>query len=234
MPTVSIRDAVGTRGFELPAASCTTSTSRPASRTNRCRFSIDLEHLSFSGTAPEFALGQANAKIAVRDDNIYLEGLAINTAQTARPRFRRSHRTIPSRTPVMKITTTGKFSLPEIDRVVPALAGYPLHPDFECQGERAARAGGARIRSPLGSRQREGKYYRRLRGSGVRRRRRGRSQPAESRVRSCRILRSEATSPGMRESMSVPGHSRRDAAERTLREARLRFQARASWWPATT
>ena len=96
-------------------------------------YSIDLEHLSFSGTAPEFALGQANGKIAVRDDNIYLDGLAINTAETA-VRF---DGVIEQylRTPVVKITTTGKLSLPEIGRVVPALAGYQLHPDISVKAD---------------------------------------------------------------------------------------------------
>ena len=37
-------------------------------------------------------------------------------------------------TPVRKVTTTGAVSLPEVGRVVPAAAGYPLHPRFDRQG----------------------------------------------------------------------------------------------------
>ena len=129
---VSIRDAVGTSGFKLPRQVQDVDI-KAGFEYEPVHYSIDLEHLSFSGTAPEFALGQANGKIAVRDDNIYLDGLAINTAETA-VRF---DGVIEQylRTPVVKITTTGKLSLPEIGRVVPALAGYQLHPDISVKAD---------------------------------------------------------------------------------------------------
>ena len=124
---ISIHDAVGTSGFTLPRHVQDVDI-KAGFAYEPVRYSIDLEHLSFSGTAPEFALGQASGKIAVRDDNIYLEGLAINTAETA-VRFDGVIEQYLG-TPVVKITTAGKLSLPELGRVIPALAGYRLHPDM--------------------------------------------------------------------------------------------------------
>src|SRR5687768_7561175 len=124
---IAIHEAVGTTGTNLPRQLRNVDI-KAAFEYEPVRYTIDLEHLSFNGTAPEFALGQANGRIAVRDDNVYLEQLAINTAETAV----RVDGVIEQylKTPVLKITTTGKLSLPELGRVFPPLAGYQLHPEL--------------------------------------------------------------------------------------------------------
>jgi autotransporter translocation and assembly factor TamB len=92
-------------------------------------YTVDLDHVSFRGTAPELTLQELTGKIAVRDDNVYIDGLTVKTTETSV--------TIDGviehylKTPVLKLTTTGNLSLPEIGRVVPAAAGYGLHPAID-------------------------------------------------------------------------------------------------------
>jgi translocation and assembly module TamB len=90
------------------------------------RYSIDLRKLGLRGADPEFLLEQLSGKIAVREDNLYLEDLAIKTTE--------SNLSIEGvvqsylRTPVIKLTGAGRASLPEIGRILKAVAGYDLHP----------------------------------------------------------------------------------------------------------
>jgi autotransporter translocation and assembly factor TamB len=62
----------------------------------------------------------------VRDDNLCVDKLAVRTGE--------SSMTIDGvveqylGTPIVKVTTTGNVSLPEIGRVVPGASGYALHP----------------------------------------------------------------------------------------------------------
>ncbi len=91
-------------------------------------YTIDLERASFQATSPRLELETLNGRIAVRDDNLYVEGVNLRTAE--------SSVTIDGvveqylRTPIVKVTTTGNVSLPEIGRIAPAAAGYGLHPAF--------------------------------------------------------------------------------------------------------
>ena len=124
---VSIHDAVGTTGVTFPRQLRNVDI-KAGFEYEPVRFTIELRHLSFTGTSPEFTLGEASGKIAVRDDNIYLEKLALNTAESAVSFDGVIEQYL--RTPLIKVTTTGKMSLPEIGRVVPELSGYPLHPDL--------------------------------------------------------------------------------------------------------
>ena len=55
-------------------------------------------------------------------------------------------------TPIVKLTTTGNVSLPEIGRVVPAAAGYALHPAFNIKANGPAERLALRSRRQVGSR----------------------------------------------------------------------------------
>jgi autotransporter translocation and assembly factor TamB len=96
-------------------------------------YSVDIDHVSFRGSSPQLAMRELTGKIAVRDDNVYVEGVKFSTAE--------STLTIDGvveqylSTPVLKLTTTGKVSLPEIGRVIPGAAGYPLHPAVDLKAE---------------------------------------------------------------------------------------------------
>ena len=89
-------------------------------------FSVGLKQLSFRGAEPDFVVQQLTGAVAVRDDNLYLERMVVKTGESA---FDLGG-TIESylRTPVIKLVLDGNLSLPEIGRIVPALAGYQLHP----------------------------------------------------------------------------------------------------------
>jgi translocation and assembly module TamB len=90
------------------------------------RYSVRLDHLSFSAASPQFSLRDLTGTIAMRDANLHLQKVALETTETSL--------TIDGvleeylSTPVVRLTTTGHVSLPEIGRIVPAVAGYGLHP----------------------------------------------------------------------------------------------------------
>jgi autotransporter translocation and assembly factor TamB len=89
-------------------------------------YTVTLNSASFRGASPQLDLHELAGTIAVRDDNLYLAKVVMRTAE--------SSVTIDGvvehylRTPVVRLTTTGTVSLPEIGRVVPAASGYGLHP----------------------------------------------------------------------------------------------------------
>ena len=91
-------------------------------------YSLDLAHASFRALSPRLELHELNGRIAVRDDTVHFEQLTMRTAE--------SSVTIDGvveqylGTPIVKVTTTGNVSLPEIGRIAPAAAGYALHPAF--------------------------------------------------------------------------------------------------------
>src|SRR6185503_10449901 len=68
-------------------------------------------------------------KLAVRDDNLYMENVALHTSETSVTVDGVVENYLS--TPVVKLTTTGTVSLPEIGRVVPGAAGYNLHPAID-------------------------------------------------------------------------------------------------------
>jgi len=94
---------------------------------------VTVDHLSFQATEPTLSLGKLSGVIAVRDDNLYVEQLEINTAESSL----RVDGVIEQylRTPVIKLTAAGKLSMPEIGRVVPAAADYQLHPVLDVKAE---------------------------------------------------------------------------------------------------
>ena len=71
-------------------------------------------------------------------------------------------------TPVLKLTTTGNVSLPEIGRVVPAAAGYALHPAFEIKAIGPGRALALDLNVRVGGGQRARPGHDRRQGAGSR------------------------------------------------------------------
>ena len=126
--TVSMADAVGTSGVNLPRR-LNDLDIKGSFKYAPVHYSIDLEHLSFRGDGPDLSIGQAAGRIGVRDDNVYIEQMSIATAESSLKVDGVIEQYL--KTPVMKLTISGHASLPEIGRVIPALAEYKLHPDFE-------------------------------------------------------------------------------------------------------
>jgi autotransporter translocation and assembly factor TamB len=89
-------------------------------------YTVTMDKVSFRGKSPELTVQQLTGKVAVRDDNLYLDGIALKTSETAAKVDGVIERYLSER--ILKLTTTGNVSLPEIGRIMPVLAGYNLHP----------------------------------------------------------------------------------------------------------
>ncbi|MBW8713669.1 MAG: hypothetical protein JF632_06235, partial [Acidobacteria bacterium] len=96
-------------------------------------YSLTLDHVSFRGSAPALSLHDLTGKVAVRDDNLYMDNVALKTGETSVTLNGVIENYL--NTPVVKVTTTGTVSLPEIARVVPAAAGYNLHPAIDLKAD---------------------------------------------------------------------------------------------------
>ena len=45
-------------------------------------YSLTLDHVSFRGSSPNVAVRQLTGKLAVRDDNLYMDRVTLNTGET--------------------------------------------------------------------------------------------------------------------------------------------------------
>ncbi len=114
-------------------------------------YTLTLHQINLAGTAPALSLRQLTGVVALRDDNLYVQQMAIKTTD--------SSVTIDGvvekylRTPLLNVTTSGNVSLPEIGRFLPAVAGYDLHPavDIKAKGTLRALALNLDVRSEAGS-----------------------------------------------------------------------------------
>ena len=91
-------------------------------------YTVDLRQLALRAQDPDLSLRQLTGNFSVRDDNVYLERVVVNTDETAVNVEGVIQEYL--RTPVIKLAATGHLSLPEIGRVMPAVSGYDLRPDF--------------------------------------------------------------------------------------------------------
>src|SRR5262245_15413641 len=93
-------------------------------------YSIAITHLSFRGSEPTLALNALSGAVAVKDDTVFLDEIAIRTAETslavdgaiqnylARPLFNLH-------------VSSDKLAIGEIARLVPSLSGISLQPKLE-------------------------------------------------------------------------------------------------------
>ena len=94
------------------------------------RYSIEITQLSFRGQEPALAVNALSGGVAVKDDTLFIEKLALRTAESSllvdgavqhylsKPQFN------------VQINSE-QLSLPEFAQIVPALAGVKLRPAFE-------------------------------------------------------------------------------------------------------
>ena len=93
-------------------------------------YSVEISQVTFRGSEPAIALNGLSGHVSVRDDTIFIENLALRTEESAL-RVEGSIEHYLDK-PVFKLeASSDKLSLPEIARVVPALAGVLLQPAFE-------------------------------------------------------------------------------------------------------
>jgi autotransporter translocation and assembly factor TamB len=130
--SVYIDDRVGANGYRLPARIDNIDL-KGSYEYAPVHYSVELDHVSFRTSSPQLNLSELTGKLAVREDNLYVEKMSIRTAE--------SSLTIDGvveqylKTPVVKVSTSGKASLPELARVLPALSGYALHPVFTVRAD---------------------------------------------------------------------------------------------------
>ena len=106
-------------------------------------YSVNVDHLSFRGTSPDVTLQQLTGKLAIRDDNLYVQDVALSTSESSLTLSGVIEQYLG--TPVVKLTTSGHVSLPEVGRVIPAAAGYNLHPTLNLKADGPAQRLGLTI-----------------------------------------------------------------------------------------
>jgi autotransporter translocation and assembly factor TamB len=94
------------------------------------RYSIDITHLSFRASEPAIALNALSGGVSVKDDAVYFDKLAIRTAETSLAIEGAVQQYLTH--PVMNLhVSSDKLSVPELARVLPALAGLTLQPEID-------------------------------------------------------------------------------------------------------
>jgi autotransporter translocation and assembly factor TamB len=94
------------------------------------RYSIEITHISFRGTEPAIALNALSGGVSVHDDAVNIDKLALRTSETSLSIDGAVQNYLTKPNLNLQITSD-KLSIPEIARLVPALAGVKLQPAFE-------------------------------------------------------------------------------------------------------
>ena len=120
--------AVGTSGTDIPQVFDKLDASI-GFQYEPVRYTVRIGHLSFRGEQPDFQLNELSGKVSQRDDDLYLENVAVRTEQSS---FRVDGRIVNylSQPTLEIVATSDKLVIPEIARLVPALRGIELQPAF--------------------------------------------------------------------------------------------------------
>ena len=127
--TVVVDDAVGTSGVNVPRR-VDRIDARMAFKYEPVHYSLEISHVSFRGEDPAIGVNALSGGIAVRSDTLFVDKLALRTEESS-VSIEGAVQNYLSR-PVLHLQiSSDKLSMPEIARVVPALAGVKLLPAFE-------------------------------------------------------------------------------------------------------
>src|SRR5205814_414107 len=126
---VAIESPVGTSGVAVPKK-FEHLDAKLSFKYEPVRYSIEITHVSFRGTEPSLAVNALSGGIAVHDDAVHVEKLALRTAETSISVDGAVQNYLTTPNLNLQITSD-KLSIPEIARLVPALAGVKLQPAFE-------------------------------------------------------------------------------------------------------
>ena len=126
---VDLDSPVGTSGVEVPKR-FEHLDAKLSFKYQPVRYSIEITNLSFRGDEPTLALNTLSGGIAVHDDALHVEKLSVRTAESSISidGAVQNYLTKPN---LNLQVTSDKLSIPEIARLVPALAGITLQPAFE-------------------------------------------------------------------------------------------------------
>ena len=96
------------------------------------RYSIEISHISFRASDPGLALNALSGGVAVHDDAVHVQKLQLHTAESS-VAIDGAVQNYLSKPNLNLRVTSDKLSIPEIARLVPALANVKLQPAFEIQ-----------------------------------------------------------------------------------------------------
>lgn len=94
------------------------------------RYTVRIGHVSFRASDPDIALNDLSGTVSQRDDDLYLDNIAIRTAESS---LRVDGRIVDYlEEPVVELTASSdKLDVAEIGRVLPAAEGIQLQPSFQ-------------------------------------------------------------------------------------------------------
>jgi len=93
-------------------------------------YSVTLDSFSFAGKAPDLTVQKLTGRIGTRDDDLNVEKLFLQTAQSSVTIDGVVRNYLAN--PTLQVTVSSpQLSLPEFAGVVPPLQGYNLHPRFD-------------------------------------------------------------------------------------------------------
>ncbi|PYQ91392.1 MAG: hypothetical protein DMG02_05235 [Acidobacteria bacterium] len=127
--SVVVDGPVGTSGVEVPKRFDHVD-AKLSFKYEPVRYSIEITHVSFRGSEPSIALNALSGGVAVHDDAVHIEKLALRTAETSLSVDGAVQNYLTEPNLNLQISSD-KLSIPEIARLVPALAGVNLQPAFE-------------------------------------------------------------------------------------------------------
>jgi autotransporter translocation and assembly factor TamB len=93
-------------------------------------YSVEITHVSFRGSDPAIALNALSGGVSVKDDTLFVDKLAVRTAETSLSIEGAVQHYITRPSFNLQISSD-KLSIPEIARLVPSLAGVGVQPAFE-------------------------------------------------------------------------------------------------------
>jgi autotransporter translocation and assembly factor TamB len=126
---VDIASPIGTSGVDVPKR-FEHLDAKLSFKYEPVRYSIEITNISFRGSEPSLALNALSGGIAVHDDAVHVEKLALRTAETSISIDGAVQNYLTKPNLNLQITSD-KLSIPEIARLAPALAGITLQPAFE-------------------------------------------------------------------------------------------------------
>jgi hypothetical protein len=127
--SVMIESPIGTSGVAIPKR-FEHLDARLSFNYRPVRYSIVITQVSFRGTDPALALNELSGGVSVRDDTVFIEKLALRTAESSLSADGAVQQYLSKPQFNLQITSD-KLSLPEVAQIVPALAGVQLQPAFE-------------------------------------------------------------------------------------------------------
>ena len=129
--SVVVEGPVGTSGVEVPGRFDRID-AQLSFQYEPVHYSVEISRFTFRGSDPAIALNELSGHVSVRDDTVFIENFALRTEESGL-RVEGSIEQYLER-PVFKLeASSDKLSLPEIARLVPALAGVALQPAFELE-----------------------------------------------------------------------------------------------------